>query len=193
VRTGTDHGHAPRAIDHIHGTTVCGRARLGQRYVANVLNFVLGDITTFDGDAIVNAANESLSDGSGVNGAIHRAAGPLLPAACRQVAPCPTGQARITPGFDLPARFIIHTVGPVWHGGGQGEADLLASAYRNSLALAEQNGIRTLAFPAISCGIYGYPLEEAAGIAVQTVRDSSLEVTFVLFTAELLEVFRAAG
>src|SRR5690606_5592333 len=111
-------------------------------YVANVLNFVLGDITTFDGDAIVNAANESLSDGSGVNGAIHRAAGPLLPAACRQVAPCPTGQARITPGFDLPARFIIHTVGPVWHGGGQGEADLLASAYRNSLALAEQNGIR---------------------------------------------------
>ena len=158
-----------------------------------MLNFVLGDITAFDGDAIVNAANESLSDGSGVNGAIHRAAGPLLPAACRQVAPCPTGQARITPGFDLPARFIIHTVGPVWHGGGQGEADLLASAYRNSLALAEQNGIRTLAFPAISCGIYGYPLEEAAGIAVQTVRDSSLEVTFVLFTAELLEVFRAAG
>ena len=158
-----------------------------------MLNFVLGDITTFDGDAIVNAANESLSDGSGVNGAIHRAAGPLLPAACRQVAPCPTGQARITPGFDLPARFIIHTVGPVWHGGGQGEADLLASAYRNSLALAGQNGVRTVAFPAISCGIFGYPVEDAAQIAVRTVRDSDLEVTFVLFTADLLEVFRAAG
>ena len=158
-----------------------------------MLNFVLGDITTFDGDAIVNAANESLSDGSGVNGAIHRAAGPLLPAACRQVAPCPTGQARITPGFDLPARFIIHTVGPVWHGGGQREAELLASAYRSSLDLAEQNGIRTVAFPAISCGIFGYPLEEAAQIAVRSVQDSSLEVTFVLFTPELLEVFRAAG
>jgi O-acetyl-ADP-ribose deacetylase (regulator of RNase III) len=158
-----------------------------------VLNFVLGDITRFDGDAIVNAANESLSDGSGVNGAIHRAAGPLLPAACREVAPCPTGQARITPGFDLPARFIIHTVGPVWHGGGRGEAELLASAYRNSLALAGQNGVRTVAFPAISCGIFGYPVEDAAQIAVRTVRDSDLEVTFVLFTADLLEVFRAAG
>ncbi len=158
-----------------------------------MLNFVLGDITRFDGDAIVNAANESLSDGSGVNGAIHRAAGPLLPAACREVAPCPTGQARITPGFDLPARFIIHTVGPVWHGGGRGEAELLASAYRNSLALAGQNGVRTVAFPAISCGIFGYPVEDAAQIAVRTVRDSDLEVTFVLFTADLLEVFRAAG
>ena len=158
-----------------------------------MLNFVLGDITRFDGDAIVNAANESLSDGSGVNGAIHRAAGPLLPAACREVAPCPTGQARITPGFDLPARVIIHTVGPVWHGGGRGEAELLASAYRNSLALAGQKGVRTVAFPAISCGIFGYPVEDAAQIAVRTVRDSDLEVTFVLFTADLLEVFRAAG
>ena len=193
MRSSADDCHAPRAIDHIHGTTVCGRGRLGQRYVATVLNFVLGDITRFDGDAIVNAANESLSDGSGVNGAIHRAAGPLLPAACREVAPCPTGQARITPGFDLPARFIIHTVGPVWHGGGRGEAELLASAYRNSLALAGQNGVRTVAFPAISCGIFGYPVEDAAQIAVRTVRDSDLEVTFVLFTADLLEVFRAAG
>ncbi len=157
-----------------------------------MLNFVLGDITTFDGDAIVNAANEALSDGSGVNGAIHRAAGPLLPAACREVAPCPTGQARITPGFDLLARFIIHTVGPVWHGGGHAEAELLASAYRSSLALAEQNGLRTVAFPAISCGIYGYPVEEAAQIAVRTARDTSLEVTFVLFSPDLLEIFRAA-
>jgi O-acetyl-ADP-ribose deacetylase (regulator of RNase III) len=157
-----------------------------------VLHFVLGDITTFDGDAIVNAANESLSDGSGVNGAIHRAAGPLLPAACREVAPCPTGQARITPGFDLPARFIIHTVGPVWHGGGRGEPALLASAYRSSLALAEEKGLRTIAFPAISCGIFGYPVGEAAEIAVRTVRGSALEVTFVLFSPDLLEVFRAA-
>ncbi len=158
-----------------------------------MLNFVLGDITTFDGDAIVNAANESLSDGSGVNGAIHRAAGPLLPAACREVAPCPTGQARITGGFDLPARFIIHTVGPVWHGGERGEAGLLASAYRSSLGLAHDHGLRTVAFPAISCGIFGYPVEQAARIAVDAVRDTDLEVTFVLFSPDLLEVFRAAG
>ena len=158
-----------------------------------MLHFVLGDITTFDGDAIVNAANPSLSDGSGVNGAIHRAAGPLLPAACREVAPCPTGEARITPGFDLSARFIIHTVGPVWHGGGHGEAELLASAYRSSLALAAEHGLRTVAFPAISCGIFGYPVEQAADIAVRAVRDADLEVTFVLFSPDLLEVFRAAG
>ena len=158
-----------------------------------MLHFVLGDITTFDGDAIVNAANESLSDGSGVNGAIHRAAGPQLPAACREVAPCPTGQARITPGFDLPARYIIHTVGPVWHGGGQGEPELLASAYRSSLAVAADNGLRTVAFPAISCGIFGYPVEQAARIAVRTARETDLEVTFVLFSPELLEVFRTAG
>ncbi len=158
-----------------------------------MLNFVLGDITAFEGDAIVNAANESLSDGSGVNGAIHRAAGPRLPEACRKVAPCPTGQARITPGFDLSARFIIHTVGPVWHGGGRGEPDLLASAYRSSLALAEKNAVRTVAFPAISCGIFGYPVADAAEIAVRSVRDSGLEVTFVLFSAEMLELFRASG
>jgi O-acetyl-ADP-ribose deacetylase (regulator of RNase III) len=162
-----------------------------------MLTFVLGDITTMSTDAIVNAANERLSDGAGVNGAIHRAAGPSLPAACRAVAPCPTGQARITPGFDLPARFIIHTVGPIWHGGGQGEADLLASAYRSSMALADEHDLHTIAFPAISCGIFGYPVEEAARIALSTVRaamagTSVEQVTFVLFTADLLAAFESA-
>jgi O-acetyl-ADP-ribose deacetylase (regulator of RNase III) len=114
------------------------------------------------------------------------------------VAPCPTGEARITPGFDLPARFIIHTVGPVWHGGGHGEARLLESAYRNCVALADANGLRTIAFPAISCGIFGYPVAQAARIAVSTVRQAlpgtSLErATFVLFSAELLDAFRSAA
>nr|MCU0297452.1 macro domain-containing protein [Candidatus Nanopelagicales bacterium] len=145
-----------------------------------------------------NAANERLSDGAGVNGAIHRAAGPGLPIACRAVAPCPTGQARMTAGFDLPARFIIHTVGPIWHGGGRGEADLLASAYRNSIALADEHDLHTIAFPAISCGIFGYPVEEAARIAVSTVRQAKVgtsveQVTFVLFTADLLAAFESAG
>jgi O-acetyl-ADP-ribose deacetylase (regulator of RNase III) len=158
-----------------------------------MLTFMQGDITTSAVDAIVNAANERLSDGAGVNGAIHRAAGPDLPAACRAVAPCPTGQARITPGFDLPARFIIHTVGPVWHGGGLGEADLLASAYRSSLALAAEHGLRTVAFPAISCGIFGYPVEQAARIAVDAVRGADQDVTFVLFTPDLLAAFEAAA
>jgi O-acetyl-ADP-ribose deacetylase (regulator of RNase III) len=151
-----------------------------------------GDITTMAVDAIVNAANEQLCDGAGVNGAIHRAAGPQLPAACRAQAPCPTGEARITPGFNLPARFIIHTVGPVWRGGEHGEAELLASAYRNSLALAHDNGLRSIAFPAISCGIFGYPVDEAARIAIDTVQDSPLEVTFVLFTPQLLTTFHEA-
>jgi O-acetyl-ADP-ribose deacetylase (regulator of RNase III) len=163
-----------------------------------MLTFVLGDITTMSTDTIVNAANERLSDGAGVNGAIHRAAGAGLPTACRAVAPCPTGQARMTAGFDLPARFIIHTVGPIWHGGGHGEADLLASAYRNSIALADEHDLRTIAFPAISCGIFGYPVEEAARIAVSTVRQamvgtSAEQVTFVLFTADLLAAFESAG
>jgi len=163
-----------------------------------MLGFVQGDITEQVVDAIVNASNEALSDGAGVNGAIHRAAGPDLPAACRAVAPCPTGEARITPGFELPARFIIHTVGPVWHGGGHGEAQLLESAYQSCIDLADANGLRTIAFPALSCGIFGYPVGQAARIAVTTVREAlpgtSLErATFVLFSADLLEAFRAAG
>jgi O-acetyl-ADP-ribose deacetylase (regulator of RNase III) len=140
------------------------------------ISVIEGDITQLRVDAIVNAANETLLGGGGVDGAIHRAAGPRLVAACRelpQVRPnlrCPTGQARITPGFDLPARFVIHTVGPVWHGGTRGEPDLLASCYRQCLQLAREHGVRSIAFPAISCGVYGYPLDAAAAIAVREAR-----------------------
>ena len=137
-----------------------------------------GDITRLDVDAIVNAANGSLLGGGGVDGAIHRAAGQELYRACRalpEIKPgvrCPTGEARVTPGFRLPARFVIHTVGPVWRGGERREPELLAACYRNSLALAHENGCRTVAFPAISCGIYGYPVEQAAAIAVQEIRQA---------------------
>ncbi|MEO7323614.1 MAG: O-acetyl-ADP-ribose deacetylase [Dokdonella sp.] len=141
-----------------------------------MIQIVEADITTLAVDAIVNAANETLLGGGGVDGAIHRAAGPELLAACRslaQVRPgvrCPAGEARITPGFRLPSRFVIHTVGPVWRGGAHGEADLLASCYRESLSIASAYAIERLAFPAISCGIFGYPVEQAATIAVRTLR-----------------------
>lgn len=130
-----------------------------------------GDITTFDVDVIVNAANTELAPGGGVCGAIHRAAGPELAAACAAAAPCPTGEARITPGFGLRARHVIHAVGPVWRGGGAGEPRLLASAYRSALALADACGATSVAFPAISTGIYGYPLDDAMAVAAATVRD----------------------
>lgn len=154
------------------------------------LSVVEGDITRQKVDAIVNAANQQLLAGGGVCGAIHRAAGPELEAECRLLAPCPTGEARITRGYGLPARHVIHVVGPVWHDGDQGEPEQLAACYRNALALADENGLSTIAFPGISTGIFGYPLEAATRIAIRTVADeagdhpSIREVRFVTFGEE---------
>jgi O-acetyl-ADP-ribose deacetylase len=157
------------------------------------------DITTLDTDAIVNAANESLAPGGGVCGAIHRAAGPDLAWACAAIGRCPTGEARLTPGFRLPAKYVIHAVGPVWRGGGEGEAALLASAYRSAMRLAAEHGLRSIAFPAISTGIYGYPLDQATRVALSAVQEganagSSLEqVVFACFSPDVQRSYRQAG
>ncbi|MEP6485345.1 MAG: O-acetyl-ADP-ribose deacetylase [Rudaea sp.] len=168
--------------------------------MATSLDIVRADITTLRVDAIVNAANESLLGGGGVDGAIHRAAGPQLLAACRLLPQlrsnvrCPTGEARLTAGFALPAKFVIHTVGPVWRGGAHGEADLLASCYRESLKLAKENAVRTIAFPAISCGVYGFPVRPAAQIAVRIVRefDDDIDISFVCFSDDIESAYRDA-
>jgi O-acetyl-ADP-ribose deacetylase (regulator of RNase III) len=165
------------------------------------LEVVEADITTLQVDAIVNAANAALAGGGGVDGAIHRAAGPRLSAACRAIpmvrpyVRCPTGEARITAGFDLPARYIIHTVGPVWHGGGEGEPELLASCYRKSLRLAYEHELHSIAFPAISCGVFGYPLEAATRIAVAEARawpeNLPARIVFCCFGRAAADLYRA--
>jgi O-acetyl-ADP-ribose deacetylase (regulator of RNase III) len=153
------------------------------------------DITTLRVDAIVNAANESLLGGGGVDGAIHRAAGPELLVECRKLGGCRTGEAVVTSGYALPASYVIHTVGPVWHGGAAGESALLAGCYRRCMAIARDHGIGTIAFPSISTGVYGYPIEEAAQIAVKTVRESlraagtPIDVTFCCFSERDLAVY----
>ena len=164
---------------------------------APAIHAVQADITTLPVDAIVNAANSSLLGGGGVDGAIHRRAGPALLAECRGLNGCRTGEAKITRGYQLPARHVIHTVGPVWHGGQQGEPQKLADCYRNSLDLAAQYQLHHVAFPAISTGVYGYPVEEATRIAVDTVKawltahpQAQMQVTFCCFSAETLGIYQ---
>lgn len=159
------------------------------------LRLIKGDITKVHADAIVNAANTSLLGGGGVDGAIHRAAGPMLLEECRTLGGCPVGEARITGGYNLPARFVIHTVGPVWNGGNHGEPEKLASCYHNSLLLAFEHQCKTVAFPGISTGVYGYPKEKAAVIAINEVKkflethDFPKEVIFVVFDDESYRIY----
>lgn len=161
------------------------------------IKVIKGDITRVKVDAIVNAANTTLMGGGGVDGAIHRAAGPALYAACEKFHGCPTGEARITGGFNLPAQFIIHTPGPIWRGGMNGEDQLLANSYRNSLQLADQHLCRTIAFPSISTGVYAFPLNRAAKIAITTIKEFLAtatyvdQVTMVCFDDQTLRAYRA--
>ena len=162
-----------------------------------MLEAIQGDITQLEVDAIVNAANTTLLGGGGVDGAIHRAAGPQLLEECRALGGCATGEAKITQGYNLPAQYVIHTVGPVWNGGGRREPELLASCYQKSLTLAAAQGIRSLAFPCISTGAYRFPLAQASAIAVKTVKEFTVQhppiarVVFVCFGPSELEVYRA--
>lgn len=157
-----------------------------------ILKAIKGDITKLEVDAIVNAANSALRGGGGVDGAIHRAAGPELLEECLKLGGCPTGEARVTKGYKLPARHVIHAVGPVWHGGGKGEPELLAACYRNALSIAAELSLNSIAFPAISCGVYRYPPEQAVGIAAQTCRAhaGSIRVTFVCFDDAMLQLYQ---
>jgi O-acetyl-ADP-ribose deacetylase (regulator of RNase III) len=160
------------------------------------IEIVRGDITKLEVDAIVNAANTTLLGGGGVDGAIHRAAGPELLAECRTLGGCRPGEAKITRGYRLPVRFVIHTVGPIWRGGKRGEPEILANCYRNSLQLAVDNGIQKIAFPAVSCGAYGYPIQEATQIALKTTHESLAntdkidKVIFVLWSEDIYEAYR---
>jgi len=162
------------------------------------IQIVHGDITKLDVDAIVNAANSTLLGGGGVDGAIHRVAGPELLAECRGLGGCEPGKAKFTRGYGLPARFVIHTVGPIWRGGKRGEARILANCYRNSLRLAVENEIKTIAFPAISCGAYHYPIEQAGQIALETTREflaatqNIHRVIFVLWGDDVYDAYREA-
>ena len=163
-----------------------------------IIEIIQGDITTLAVDAIVNAANNTLLGGGGVDGAIHKAAGPRLVQECATLGGCPTGEARITKGYNLPARFVIHTVGPVWTDGSKGEPELLAASYRNCLELARQHDLRSIAFPAISCGVYGYPMVKGAAIALQEAQAAAASGAFdriilIQYSAPALACFQSVA